>query len=499
MQTRASIREASPWRSVEGREAERLRRFDARLGELARGYATLPALDLKAALMPALEVLGSGLEADRVRFFSANLFSAMNPNSNADLFDAMGTWRSSPDGSERSESPASVDLDRFSDGGRGLRAGRAQWLPAIASDPEHAEPVGLRARRAARVRSAPVRKILHLPCLSSAGLLGFFAVEGGGSAAHWVPSIVERAELAGVHFAMVLDRYRLARELDVIRVRQGHHERLETLGRVASGVAHDFNNVLTAILGNTDLLEMELVGAGESHVELSEIRKAAARAADLVENVLSFGRPRPVGARSVDLADCVRRLRSMIERVVGDGIALELDLESISSSGSEEEVPRVRIDPGRFERVLLNLASNARAALADVDHDPRFAVSLRRVTIDAEGREVTTSGSEAVFGLSAGEHIRLTSRDNGCGMDEARIARIFEPFFTTKQACGGTGLGLSTVVEVLRECGGGIRVESAPGEGAAFHLYFSIARPEERAVESPFGLSPGWDAPLLDP
>lgn len=135
----------------------------------------------------------------------------------------------------------------------------------------------------------------------------------------------------------------------------------------------------------------------------------------------------------------------------------------------------MRIDRAKLERVLLNLASNARAALDGGPAPARFQISTRRVFIDRNGREAGEPACDSIPGLREGEHLRLTARDNGCGMQPALTGRIFEPFFTTREKVGGTGLGLATIAEVVRKSQGGIRVESAPGEGTAFHLYFPLA------------------------
>lgn len=447
------------------REQQRRVSFETRIFDLMRTLATVDAANLDAALAPTLETLGSSLEADRVLFFDAT----SSPNT----FAARGLWNPCGDRLEKLQAAASIDLERLPDQGCGLRAGELQRLagmPCLGA---------LDGQAASRThdRWLSVRATLYIPCLSPAGLLGFFAVEGGIAASRWGGRILDRAELVGHQFAALLERRRLSQELSETRMRQSHEERLETLGRVASGVAHDFNNVLTAILGYADLLEMELDEKGDGRRELGEIREAATRAAGLVEQVLGFGRVRQEGIQSVALADCVTDVQGMLERVLGDRIELRLDLEA-SAAPHAAGAARVRIDRGGFERALLNLASNARAALADVEEDPSFSVSLRKITIDAEGRDTTAVGSAPVLGVRVGEHMRLTARDNGCGIEPALLSKIFEPFYTTKQSSGGTGLGLSTTAEVLRESRGGIRVESAPGEGAVFHLYFPVSEPD---------------------
>ena len=214
-------------------------------------------------------------------------------------------------------------------------------------------------------------------------------------------------------------------------------------------------------------------GGQRGHHELDEIRAAATRATRLVDHVLSFGRVREGGVQPVDLNEALEGLEGMLRRVVGNGVSVEcawaVDAEVIK--------PLVLLDPEQLERVVLNLAANARDAFSEPNDSARFELSTRVVRIDATGRETVKSGefSPAPSGLAAGHYVRLTARDNGCGIDPALFERVFEPFFTTKPE-HGTGLGLAICAEFVRDAGGEIRVESAPGRGSAFHLYFPLVK-----------------------
>ena len=248
-----------------------------------------------------------------------------------------------------------------------------------------------------------------------------------------------------------------------LREESAHTTRLELIGRMTSTAAHDLNNILTAILGYGDLLDLEL-GLGEGdpgHLDLSEMRDASKRAAAIVDELLRFGRRREDGARDVDLGKTVEHLTGMLRQVLGRSVALDLDVE--------KQATPVRIDPGRFENVLLNLASNARAAVGDQGH---FGIATRIVGIDEDRRD-TTADAE-VPGARAGRYVRLSAWDDGCGMESGILARVFEPFFTTKPEGEGTGLGLPCVAEFVKTAGGGLRVESTPGEGTTFHLYVPL-------------------------
>ena len=233
---------------------------------------------------------------------------------------------------------------------------------------------------------------------------------------------------------------------------------------MASSAAHDFNNVLTAILGYADLLELELpdgaVGA-RGLEDLEEIRVAAARGAKLVDEVLAFGRKRPTGEQEIDLARSLACLDGMLRRVAGDGIEVDVRIAA--------GLPVVRMDRERFERLLVNLVVNARHAIEARPGRPgRIEVSLDRVRDGA--------------GTAGGETVRLRVRDNGCGMDTVVKRRLFEPFFTTRGSEGGTGLGLADLADFARAAGATIEVESEPDAGSLLELRFPATSEPARST-----------------
>jgi len=240
-------------------------------------------------------------------------------------------------------------------------------------------------------------------------------------------------------------------------------QRLETVGYLAGGVAHDFNNLLTAIGGCAALLLESLPADHPSRVDAEEIRRAGERAAALTARLLSFSR-RPEGlARPVDLRVVVEGMREMLRRLLPPDVELALVMP--------KKLGAIRVDPGLVEQVLLNLVVNAGEALP----------SGGRVTIElAEAR----GGGAGVPGPCA----RLTVRDDGAGMDEKTRRRIFEPFYTTK--LNGSGLGLLTVAESARRTAGGVQVESAPGKGAAFHVYWPLTGARPPAAKPASGSRP---------
>jgi PAS domain S-box-containing protein len=232
-------------------------------------------------------------------------------------------------------------------------------------------------------------------------------------------------------------------------------QKMESIGRLAAGVAHDFNNILTVILGNTALLP----GAGPSEISRSadEITSAAERAARLTRQLLLFSRQQPFQPRRVDVDALIRGFLGMMTRLLGEDIRVEY-----ISTGS---LPAVEADPGLIEQVLLNLAANSRDAMPS---GGRFLITATVVDL-VEGPELVQ--------LRPGRHVRVDVEDTGPGIPAEVLARVFDPFFTTKDVGKGTGLGLATAYGILQQHGGRIAVESPPGRGARFviHLPVSLA------------------------
>jgi hypothetical protein len=248
-------------------------------------------------------------------------------------------------------------------------------------------------------------------------------------------------------------------------------QRMESLGRLAGGVAHDFNNVLTALISNLALAQEDLgpaehaaAGVAES---LTEARACADRASAVVRQLLAFSHRHVGEAAVVRPGEVVAAARRLLRRVIREDIAIEVD--------EQPGVPSVLIDPTRLEQVLLNLAVNARDAIAGPG---RIALYVRPETLGP-------ADAGAWPGLAPGEYARLEITDDGVGMDEATRARAFEPFFTTKPHGQGTGLGLSIVFSVVHQCGGGVQLVSTPGRGTTVTLLFPATRAVAASAAAP--------------
>jgi PAS domain S-box-containing protein len=276
--------------------------------------------------------------------------------------------------------------------------------------------------------------------------------------------IRDRGEIVGavVAFKDVTDRKRLEEEL-----RQAH--KMEAVGRLAGGVAHDFNNMLTVVLSAGRFARDALPAGHPARADVDEILGVAGRAVLLTRQLLAFSRRQVIEPLVLDLGDAVLAVEKMLRRLIGE----DVQLETVTRPG----LCWVRADPGQIEQVILNLAVNARDAMP--------AGGRITIAVEPAGREEAGAGDA----LPPGPLVMLSMTDNGVGMDQATLRRIFEPFFTTKDVGKGTGLGLSTVYGVVHQSGGALRVTSAPGRGTTFRIYLPQVAPPPSASVRPESLS----------
>ncbi len=237
-------------------------------------------------------------------------------------------------------------------------------------------------------------------------------------------------------------------------------QKLESIGRLAGGVAHDLNNMLAPILGYGGIL-LEDTSADHPHHPLArEITRAAERARDLVRQLLAFSRKQTLEFKLVDFNVLVADFENLLRRSLRDDIALRLELAP--------DLPAARGDAGQLEQVLMNLAVNAQDAMPE---GGRLSITTAAVELDA----AQIAALDADGPGEPGPHIALEVRDDGCGMDAEVRDHLFEPFYTTKPKDKGTGLGLATIYGIVRQHGGHIRVDSEPDRGATFTIYLPAA------------------------
>ena len=264
----------------------------------------------------------------------------------------------------------------------------------------------------------------------------------------------------------ITDRKNAEAERDRLREALHDAQKLEAIGRLAGGVAHDFNNMLTAIKGYSELLLSQLEPGTRPHHEAEQIRRAAEQASSLPEQLLSFARKQPLEAKVIDLNSLVTTATTLLRHLVGERVELLI-------------IPAphpafAKVDPARIEQTLVNLALNARDAMPNGG-----SLTITVSTSDTAGEAITDSDQRAAGESAATGSVAVISvADDGKGMDAETRGRAFEPFFTTKQEGVGTGLGLASVHGTVVQSGGSVLIESEPGRGTTVRLSFPSATPD---------------------
>lgn len=231
-------------------------------------------------------------------------------------------------------------------------------------------------------------------------------------------------------------------------------QKMESVGRLAGGVAHDYNNMLSVIIGYTELALDKVDPSDPLHADLNEIFKAAKRSTEITRQLLAFARKQTISPKVIDVNETVEGMLKMLQRLIGEDINL--------AWLPEEGLRSIKIDPGQVDQILANLCVNAQDAIAGVG---RITIETHTVAFDAAYCADHT-------GFVPGDFVLLSVSDDGCGMDKETLNSIFEPFFTTKDEGLGTGLGLATVFGIVKQNNGFINIYSEPGKGTTFRIYF---------------------------
>jgi len=251
----------------------------------------------------------------------------------------------------------------------------------------------------------------------------------------------------------ITERKLAEEEREKLQTQLNQAQKMEFVGRLAGGVAHDFNNMLGVILGHVEIADAQVGPAEPIHADLEEIRKAAEHSADLTRQLLAFARKQTVAPKVLDLNDTVAGVLKMLQRLIGENI----DLAWLPGA----ELWSVKIDPSQIDQILANLCVNARDAIAGVG----------KVTVKTENVMFNESYCGHHAGFISGEFVLLAVSDDGCGMDKETLSKIFEPFFTTKDIGKGTGLGLPMIYGIVNQNNGFINVDSEPNKGTTFNIY----------------------------
>jgi two-component system cell cycle sensor histidine kinase/response regulator CckA len=241
-----------------------------------------------------------------------------------------------------------------------------------------------------------------------------------------------------------------------------HAQKMEALGRLAGGVVHDFNNILTAIAITSEVSLQQPNIPTQSSRNFEEILRITERASTLVRQLLAFSKKQAIKPMLLDINEVALDIEKMLSRLIPKDIKIIMELG--------ENLPPIKADPGQIDQILMNLAVNSQDALRehpDPTIDKKLIINISYVQLGDKDREVKQK-----IVHEKGDYIRISFSDNGIGMDEDTCQRVFEPFFTTKEEGKGTGLGLATVYGILQQNNGGITVESTAGKGTTFYIYW---------------------------
>jgi nitrogen-specific signal transduction histidine kinase/CheY-like chemotaxis protein len=262
----------------------------------------------------------------------------------------------------------------------------------------------------------------------------------------------------------ITERKRAEAEREKLQAQLTQAQKMESVGRLAGGVAHDFNNMLQVILGNTALALEDLPPDGPLRESLEETRKSAERSADLTRQLLAFARKQTIAPKLLDLNDTVQGALKMLRRLIGEDIQL--------AWLPQADLWRVKMDPSQLDQILANLCVNARDAISNTG----------RTTIETSNVVLDDTYMQSHPDCVAGDYVMLAVSDTGHGMDADTRAHLFEPFFTTKGVGKGTGLGLATVFGIVKQNHGLINVYSEPTRGTTFKIYLPRAGAETTAA-----------------
>jgi two-component system, cell cycle sensor histidine kinase and response regulator CckA len=280
----------------------------------------------------------------------------------------------------------------------------------------------------------------------------------------------------------ITERKRAEREHDRLEAQLRQAQKMESVGRLAGGVAHDFNNMLQVIISYAELALGTLTPSDPLHAAVQEIMKAGRRSADLTRQLLAFARKQAIAPKVLDLNDTAAGMLKMLRRLIGEDIELALI--------PGHELWKVKMDPSQVDQILANLTVNARDAITGVG----------QVTIETDNAEFDERYCQDHDGYIPGQYVVTAVSDDGCGMDEETKTKLFEPFFTTKPQGQGTGLGLATVYGIVKQNNGFINVYSEPGKGTTFRVYLPRHTQETASTEekpAPVDSSSGTETVLL--
>ncbi|MFH1488026.1 MAG: GAF domain-containing protein, partial [Pseudomonadota bacterium] len=307
----------------------------------------------------------------------------------------------------------------------------------------------------------PLRSFLGIPLLKDKQLIGLVGIANRPNG--YDESIIAFLQPLLATYASVIEFYRNRKAREELEGQLLQAQKMESVGRLAGGVAHDFNNMLSVIMGNAELALSEADPKEPLHKNLQEILNAAQRSAGIIRQLLAFARKQTIDPKVLDLNGTVEGMLRMFRRLIGEDIDL--------TWRPDTKLWPVKMDPSQIDQILANLCVNARDAISGTG----------KITIETENVVLDEAYCSEHAGFVPGEYVMLALSDDGYGMDKEILANVFEPFFTTKGVGKGTGLGLSTVYGIVRQNQGFVNVYSEPDKGTTFRIYLPQHRGEAEA------------------
>jgi PAS domain S-box-containing protein len=337
----------------------------------------------------------------------------------------------------------------------------AMRAPAVCNDIER-DPLAADWRDAAM--QCGIRAVASFPLVSGDECIGTFNLYADRVDLFDAEELRLLTELAR-DIAFAIEMREREQERLLLEQQLAQSQKMEAIGQLAGGIAHDFNNILSAIVGNTELVRLDLSPDHPALTSIKEILRAGQRAKELVQRILAFSRPQPQQLGPILLQPVLEEAIRLLRATLPAGVELAFD--------AERWLPTVSADASQIHQIVLNLVTNAWHAMEN---------DVGRIEVRLKACHVDDSLCSTHPGLRPGPHACLSVADSGKGMDTLTLSRIFEPFFTTKQAGQGAGLGLSVVHGIVRSHGGVIVVDSEPGKGTTFQVYFPAIEAEAAAT-----------------